>query len=66
MQDTDLEADAVTIPADPKVKNFSYTVVDGDVYYRENSVMSKVDLPEATAERVKGMVAIRRGNTTSK
>ena len=59
VQDTDLEADAVTIPADPKVKNFSYTVVDGDVYYRENSVMSKVDLPEATAERVKGMVEIR-------
>ena len=59
VQDTDLEAEPVTIPADPKVKNFSYTVVDGDVYYRENSVMSKVDLPEATAERVKGMVAIR-------
>lgn len=59
VQDTDLEAEPVAIPADPKVKNFSYTVVDGDVYYRENSVMSKVDLPEATAERVKGMVAIR-------
>jgi N12 class adenine-specific DNA methylase len=59
VQDTDLAEEAVTIPADPKVKNFSYTVVDGDVYYRENSVMSKVDLPEATAERVKGMVAIR-------
>ena len=59
VQDTDLEEETVTIPADPKVKNFSYTVVDGDVYYRENSVMSKVELPEATAERVKGMVAIR-------
>ncbi|MCD8150117.1 MAG: hypothetical protein LUE92_11290, partial [Clostridiales bacterium] len=59
MPDTDLEEDTVSIPADPSVKNFSYTVVDGDVYYRENSVMNKVNLPAATAERVKGMVAIR-------
>lgn len=59
VQDTDLTDDTETIPADPKVKNFSYTVVNGDVYYRENSVMSKLDLPEQTAERIKGMVAIR-------
>ena len=59
VQDTDLVADTATIPADPNVKNFTFTVVDGDVYYRENSVMSKVDLPLATEERVKGMVAIR-------
>lgn len=59
MQDTDLVADTATIPADPNVKNFTCTVVDGDVYYRENSVMSKLDLLLATEERVKGMVAIR-------
>ncbi len=59
LPDTDLEEDTVSIPADPSVKNFSYTVVDGDVYYRENSVMNKINLPAATAERVKGMVAIR-------
>ncbi len=59
VQDTDLEDEVVTIPADPKVKNFTYTVVDGEVYYRENSVMSRMNLPAATAERVKGMVAIR-------
>ena len=59
VQDADLVADTATIPADHNVKNFTFTVVDGDVYYRENSVMSKVDLPLATEERVKGMVAIR-------
>ena len=59
VQDTDLEDEVVTIPADPKVKNFTYTVVDGEVYYRENSVMSIMNLPAATADRVKGMVAIR-------
>ncbi|MCD8012011.1 MAG: N-6 DNA methylase [Lachnospiraceae bacterium] len=59
VQDDDLEADTETIPADPKVKNFSYTVVNDQVYYRENSVMTKLELPAATAERVKGMVAVR-------
>ncbi len=53
-----------TIPADPNVKNFSYAVVDGEVYYRENSVMVKLDL-NATAERVKGMVELRDSSISS-
>lgn len=48
-----------TIPADPNVKNYSYTVVDGDVYYRENSVMVQPSLNAAAKERVKGMVELR-------
>ena len=48
-----------SIPADPNVKNFSYTIVDGDVYYRENSVMVKPDLNATAKERVKGMVLLR-------
>ena len=48
-----------TIPADPEVKNYSYTVVDGEVYYRENSVMVRPDLNATAKERVKGMVALR-------
>ena len=47
------------IPADPDVKNYSYTVVDGTVYYRENSIMKPVDVSEKTEQRMKGMVAIR-------
>ena len=49
-----------TLPADPDVKNFSYTVVDGEVYYRENSVMTQVALSDAAQERVKGMVELRQ------
>ena len=48
-----------SIPADPNVKNFSYTIVDGEVYYRENSVMVKPDLNATAKERVKGMVQLR-------
>ena len=48
-----------SIPADPNVKNFSYTIVDGDVYYRENSVMVKPDLNATAKARVKGMVQLR-------
>ncbi|MBR2895730.1 MAG: DEAD/DEAH box helicase family protein [Oscillospiraceae bacterium] len=48
-----------SIPADPNVKNYSYTVVDGDVYYRENSRMVKPDLNATAKERVKGMVELR-------
>ena len=48
-----------SIPADPNVKNFSYTIVDGDVYYRENSVMVKPNLNATAKERVKGMVQLR-------
>ena len=59
LSDTELEEDVVSIPADPEVKNFSFTVVDDEVYYRENSVMNRMELPAMTAERVKGMVKIR-------
>ncbi|MBR3429043.1 MAG: DEAD/DEAH box helicase family protein [Clostridia bacterium] len=48
-----------TIPADPSVKNYSFTVVDGDVYYRQNSVMVQPDLSETARERVKGLVQLR-------
>ena len=47
------------IPADPDVKNYSYTVVDEKVYYRENSIMKPVNVPEKAEQRIKGMAAIR-------
>ncbi len=53
------EAIDTTIPADPNVKNYSYAVVDGEVYYRENSRMVKPDLNSTAKERVKGMVELR-------
>ncbi len=53
------ENDTVSIPADPDVKNFSYTIVDGDIYFRENSVMNKVELNATAQNRVKGMIEIR-------
>ena len=59
LSDTELEEDVVSIPADPDVKNFSFTVVNEEVYYRENSVMNRMELPAMTAERIKGMVKIR-------
>ena len=59
LSDTELEEDVVSIPADPDVKNFSFTVVNDEVYYRENSVMNRMELPAMTAERVKGMLKIR-------
>lgn len=46
----------ITIPADPNVRNFSFTVVDGDVYFRENSLMRKVELNATAENRVKGMI----------
>lgn len=49
----------ITIPADPNVKNFSYTVVDGDIYFRENSTMRKVDLNATAENRIKGLIEIR-------
>ena len=58
--ETELDEGASHIlPADPNVKNFSYTVVDGEVYYRENSVMAPVNLNGDAKERVKGMVELR-------
>ncbi|OUP28817.1 N-domain protein, SNF2 family [Faecalibacterium sp. An192] len=57
---TELDEHASRIlPADPNVKNFSYTVVEGEVYYRENSVMTSVELSGDAKERVKGMVELR-------
>ena len=55
----DAEQERITILAAPGVKNHSYTVVDGDVYYRENSIMEKQDLSGAAKERVMGMVELR-------
>ena len=58
--ETELDEGAPDVlPADPGVKNFSYTVVDGEVYYRENSVMAPVNLNSDANERVKGMVELR-------
>ena len=57
--ETELDEMPESIPADPNVRNYSYTVVDAQVYYRVNSLMNQVKMPAATAERVKGMVAIR-------
>ena len=54
------EAERRTLPADPEVKNFSYTVVEGEVYYRENSVMTQVELSGNAKDRVVGMVELRQ------
>ena len=54
------QKEQVTIPARPDVKNFSYTIVDGEVYFRENSVMRLVELNDKAKERVCGMVELRR------
>ena len=51
--------ESISIPADPNVKNFSFTVVDGDIYFRENSVMNKVELNATAQNRIKGMIEIR-------
>ena len=54
------ETTRCTLPADPDVKNFSYTVVDGEVFYRENSVMTQVELSDTAKGRVTGMVKLRQ------
>jgi N12 class adenine-specific DNA methylase/adenine-specific DNA methylase len=56
----DAENEKHILPADPKVKNFSYTVVDGEVFYRENSVMTQVELSDTAKSRVAGMVELRQ------
>lgn len=53
------ESELPAIPADPDVKNYSYTVIDGSVYYRENSVMHSADVSDSLECRIKGLVAIR-------
>ena len=65
LTDSELDEEVDTsIPADPSVKNFSFTNVDGQVYYRENSRMHRMELPAVTTERVLGMIEIR--NTVQK
>ena len=56
----DAEAQRKTLPADPTVKNFSYTVVDGEIYYRENSIMTQIELSDNAKGRVAGMVELRQ------
>jgi len=56
----DVENEKHILPADPDVKNFSYTVVDGEVFYRENSVMTQVELSDTAKGRVTGMVELRQ------
>ena len=53
------EREENTIQADPNVKNFSYTIVDGKIYFRENSIMIEQDLPVTTTSRIKGMIELR-------
>lgn len=55
----DIEEEVITVPADPNVRNFSYTIVDGAVYFRENSIMSKLELSKTAKNRVMGMIEIR-------
>lgn len=59
VDDPESEEEDRSIPADPSVRNFSFTVVDGEVYYRENSIMHSVDLSVTGVNRVKGLIAIR-------
>ena len=59
LDELDDELSDQTIPADPEVKNYSYTLVEDKVYYRENSVMKPVDMKDSMLERIKGMVGIR-------
>ena len=56
----DAEAQRKTLPADLTVKNFSYTVVDGEIYYRENSIMTQIELSDNAKGRVAGMVELRQ------
>ena len=53
------------LPADPDVKNFSYTVVDGEVFYRENSVMTQVELSDTAKGRVTGIIFRKMDNDLS-
>ena len=60
----ELEEEDNSIPADPTVRNFSYTVVDGKIYYRENSRMTSVEVSATAENRIKGMIAIRNSVRT--
>jgi len=59
MDDPEAEDEDKSIPADPEVRNFSYTVVDGQIYYRENSRMNPVEVSVTAANRIKGLIGIR-------
>ena len=59
LDDPEAEGEDKSIPADPNVRNFSYTVVDGQVYYRENSRMNPVEVSVTAANRIKGLIGIR-------
>ena len=59
IDDLEAEDEDLSIPADPDVRNFSFTVVDGKIYYRENSRMNPVDASATAESRIKGMIAIR-------
>ena len=59
IDDLEAEDEDLSIPADPDVRNFSFTVVDGKIYYRENSHMNPVDVSATANSRIKGMIAIR-------
>ena len=59
MDDPETEGEDTSIPADPEVRNFSYTIVDGKVYYRENSRMNPVEVSVTAANRIKGLIGIR-------
>lgn len=59
-QEEDLEGTAkATLPADPDVRNFSFTIVDGEIYFRENSIMSKIEVSLTAQNRIKGMISLR-------
>ena len=59
MDDPETEGEDKSIPADPEVRNFSYTIVNGKVYYRENSRMNQVEVSVTAANRIKGLIGIR-------
>lgn len=59
LDDLEAEDEDRSIPADPSVRNFSYTVVDGEIYYRENSRMIPVEVSVTAANRIKGLIGIR-------
>lgn len=59
-QEEDLEGTAkATLPADPDVRNFSFTIVDGEIYFRENSIMTKIEVSLTAQNRIRGMIALR-------
>lgn len=59
-QEDELEGSArATLPADPTVRNFSFTLIDGEIYFRENSIMTKIEVPLTAQNRIRGMIGIR-------